>query len=214
MKKSIMMLATAALAVTGIISGAAAAQADSGTTVNLSVAATADGSPGIVTGAGFSPASVLPGGATSMQMGTTTPANICRTTGTCAPGEPDNAAVLTITGLAQAGLTFVSNGDTSAGCLQVDTNTVICHYQYFNNYHKSDRFNFTVDASATPGSYQINVALHVFSKALPTTTTQCKDGGWSTFHDAMYAPLYKNQGDCVSFVATGGGTNSETNASL
>jgi hypothetical protein len=34
--------------------------------------------------------------------------------------------------------------------------------------------------------------------SLPTTTAQCKNGGWRTFG------VFKNQGDCVSFVATGG----------
>jgi hypothetical protein len=33
---------------------------------------------------------------------------------------------------------------------------------------------------------------------LPTSTEQCKKGGWETF------VIFKNQGDCVSFVATGG----------
>jgi hypothetical protein len=34
--------------------------------------------------------------------------------------------------------------------------------------------------------------------ALPTTRNQCKNGGWRTYG------VFKNQGDCVSFVATGG----------
>lgn len=34
--------------------------------------------------------------------------------------------------------------------------------------------------------------------ALPTRTDQCKAGGWQQYG------LFKNQGDCVSFVATGG----------
>jgi DNA-binding beta-propeller fold protein YncE len=33
---------------------------------------------------------------------------------------------------------------------------------------------------------------------LPTTKNECKNGGWRTF------PGFKNQGDCVSFVATKG----------
>ena len=33
--------------------------------------------------------------------------------------------------------------------------------------------------------------------ARPTSTEQCKDGGWEAFG-------FKNQGDCVSFVTTGG----------
>lgn len=33
---------------------------------------------------------------------------------------------------------------------------------------------------------------------LPTTTAQCKDGGWQSYG------IFKNQGDCVSYVATRG----------
>jgi hypothetical protein len=33
---------------------------------------------------------------------------------------------------------------------------------------------------------------------LPTTKEECKNGGWRDFG------VFKNQGDCVSFVATGG----------
>jgi hypothetical protein len=33
---------------------------------------------------------------------------------------------------------------------------------------------------------------------LPTSRDQCKNGGWQTYG------VFKNQGDCVSFVATGG----------
>jgi hypothetical protein len=38
----------------------------------------------------------------------------------------------------------------------------------------------------------------VDAPALPTSKDQCKDGGWRNF------PRFKNQGDCMSFVATGG----------
>ncbi len=34
----------------------------------------------------------------------------------------------------------------------------------------------------------------------PTAKSQCKKGGWQQFNN----PTFKNQGDCVSFVATGG----------
>ena len=33
---------------------------------------------------------------------------------------------------------------------------------------------------------------------LPTSKHQCKNGGWTTYR------VFKNQGDCVSFVATKG----------
>lgn len=36
------------------------------------------------------------------------------------------------------------------------------------------------------------------SQPVPTSTSQCKTGGWRTFG------VFKNQGDCASFVATGG----------
>ena len=39
------------------------------------------------------------------------------------------------------------------------------------------------------------------TKAKPTTKDECKNGGWQNFN-GIYT--FKNQGDCVSFVATGG----------
>ena len=38
----------------------------------------------------------------------------------------------------------------------------------------------------------------VVTCALPTSTSECKNGGWRDFG------VFKNQGDCVSFVASGG----------
>jgi hypothetical protein len=38
----------------------------------------------------------------------------------------------------------------------------------------------------------------VDAQPLPTSKDQCKNGGWQSFG------VFKNQGDCVSFVATGG----------
>ncbi len=38
---------------------------------------------------------------------------------------------------------------------------------------------------------------------VPTSKDQCKKGGWMTLVDAA-GNSFKNQGDCVSFVATGG----------
>jgi hypothetical protein len=37
------------------------------------------------------------------------------------------------------------------------------------------------------------------AQPFPTSKDQCKNGGWRNFGDT-----FKNQGDCVSFVATGG----------
>ena len=38
-----------------------------------------------------------------------------------------------------------------------------------------------------------------FSSPLPTSKAQCMDGGWQNF-----GTTFKNQGDCISFVASGG----------
>ncbi len=38
----------------------------------------------------------------------------------------------------------------------------------------------------------------------PTSKDQCKDGGWQTFTDAQGNTAFKNQGDCVSYVASNG----------
>lgn len=57
-----------------------------------------------------------------------------------------------------------------------------------------------VPANATYGFLFDNLSL--LSGPKPTTTptdkTQCKDDGWKTFTN----PVFKNQGDCVSFVTT------------
>ena len=47
-----------------------------------------------------------------------------------------------------------------------------------------------------PGSYRITLTGTV--PCLPKTTEECRNGGWRNY------PAFKNQGDCVSFVATGG----------
>ncbi len=48
----------------------------------------------------------------------------------------------------------------------------------------------------------INATTHTFEDAVLSSKDQCKDGGWRAFTSAP-GP-FKNQGDCVSYVATGG----------
>jgi hypothetical protein len=36
------------------------------------------------------------------------------------------------------------------------------------------------------------------------TKDQCKNGGWENFKNPDGSQMFKNQGDCVSFFATGG----------
>lgn len=198
----------------GVVATSGTALADATTTVNLTANVAATGTPGIVSGAGFRPASVAAGGTTSMQMGTTQPANACRTTGDCPEGYPNWHADLTITGLQAAGLTFTGNGDTSAGCVQDTPDEVVCHYVYFNNYHKSDHFDFAVSPDATPGDYTVNVDLRVSNNA-PTTKDDCKSGGWANYTAPTFdptgallsvGPMFTNQGHCVSSVVSNAAT--------
>src|SRR5229473_2374843 len=50
---------------------------------------------------------------------------------------------------------------------------------------------------------QLNVAaaVEVASNPVATNTDQCKNGGWTTLTDGL-GHAFKNQGDCVSYVAT------------
>ena len=65
----------------------------------------------------------------------------------------------------------------------------------------------STDFPTTPGAVQTTLARRVrdafvakieFVATLPTSKDQCKNGGWKTFG------VFKNQGDCVSFVASRG----------
>ena len=49
----------------------------------------------------------------------------------------------------------------------------------------------------------LNIDGEVFDFNPPTDKNQCKNGGWQSF----LSPVFKNQGDCVSFVASEGKAN-------
>ena len=51
---------------------------------------------------------------------------------------------------------------------------------------------------ATPPAAASGSVIVTDAQPLPTSKDQCKNGGWRSY------PGFKNQGDCVSFVATGG----------
>jgi hypothetical protein len=65
---------------------------------------------------------------------------------------------------------------------------------------------FGVNVGTFNPSYDVETDLVDFNGTVydfqlaPTTKDQCKNGGWQTFTN----PPFKNQGDCVSYVATGG----------
>jgi hypothetical protein len=56
----------------------------------------------------------------------------------------------------------------------------------------------TVSWGVSPGSATWPVSCAAPVVPVPTSKEQCKNDGWKNF------PQFRNQGDCVSFVATGG----------
>jgi hypothetical protein len=57
-----------------------------------------------------------------------------------------------------------------------------------------------VQGTADVSDITVNGVLQVPAPTTPTSKDDCKNGGWQTFSN----PSFKNQGDCVSFVATHG----------
>ena len=73
-----------------------------------------------------------------------------------------------------------------------------------------DRIGLRVDAIEITPDESVGRTFFMFQGAIvfegrpkvapPTSKDECKNGGWQTFTD----PSFKSEGDCVSFVATGG----------
>ena len=60
---------------------------------------------------------------------------------------------------------------------------------------------FRQDTNWSPnGTVAIQITASAPLVGPPTSKDQCKNGGWQTFNN----PSFKNQGDCVSYVASGG----------
>ena len=57
-----------------------------------------------------------------------------------------------------------------------------------------------IDVQGTADISNITVNGELQVPTVQTAKDQCKDGGWQSFT----SPSFKNQGDCVSYFATGG----------
>lgn len=110
----------------------------------------------------------------------------------------------------------------SVVCLQVSGNTAVVGVNYagqpdfglvfrvvdgsVDTFAVADRNNFLVSPDECAGPTAFSNPLPVISGDIvvhdaapfPTSKDQCKNGGWRNF------PGFKNEGACVSFVATGG----------
>jgi len=56
---------------------------------------------------------------------------------------------------------------------------------------------------AATGDNSGSVTATITFNNVPTSADQCKKGGWQSLNDAN-GTRFKNQGDCVGYVATGG----------
>ena len=111
------------------------------------------------------------------------------------PAEVNVGAVYT-----DAGATAVDNTGANISSLitvsDLPINTSVAG-TFTVTYNVTDSFGL----SAIPVTRTVNVVLPPPPPppTFPTSKDQCKKGGWMNYGD-----LFKNQGDCVSFIATGG----------
>jgi Beta-propeller repeat len=93
--------------------------------------------------------------------------------------------------------TYLGGIDTDRG---LDIAVDAAGSAYVTGQTHSGDFPTTAGAAQTTlaGFSDAFVAKIEFAVPLPTSTDQCRNGGWKTFG------VFKNQGDCVSFVASKG----------
>lgn len=150
------------------------------------------------------------------------------TAGDCAGGSPRYAISLSGGGTVNVyfgpapsftgcGTASQSTGDVAAGSdLRVDTSQIggtfydtWSHAVALAGSQTITELAIVVDSdwvagndpqSVTLWNVQLNGTTYVAAVGPPTSKDQCKDGGWATFN----SPAFTNQGDCVSYVVTGG----------
>ena len=65
-------------------------------------------------------------------------------------------------------------------------------------YLSADALSLVLSSARTGGSGGTDLWIATRTQIFPATKDECKTGGWERFG------IYKNQGDCVSYVATQG----------
>lgn len=116
-------------------------------------------------------------------------------------GNPDGGpAVKTLTIAATGGVTTPYSFDTT-GHSTVSKESMGWEQRTYGFTATGTSTTLTFTSTTTEGAQWFGPALDnvTIAESLPTTKDQCKNNGWKS-----YGTLFKNQGDCVSFVATGG----------
>lgn len=98
-----------------------------------------------------------------------------------------------------ASVTSVASGDILANVVGTEPSLAPTTISFDLSAYAGTTVRIRFAEVDNQGNFQASVdAVAIASKPLPTSKDQCKNGGWQTFG------VFKNQGDCVSFVATGG----------
>ena len=117
-------------------------------------------------------------------------------------------AITSASGMVTGSQHLVPNTTNEVSCTNLGTATVVSSSNLATTYAatlKGGQGNggfATVSILALLGQGSVRFSKNFGSAGavqLPTSKQQCEDGGWQSF-----GTVFKNQGDCISFVATGG----------
>jgi hypothetical protein len=119
-------------------------------------------------------------------------------------GAPPNTPVPLLDAFSPGGFTVETGQEGNAAHITAPSSPVLAG---LTDATLSDWFSSIHEVfDAWPSNFEVLVVDTALNKPYilsrgptrPTTKDQCKNGGWQTYG------VFKNQGDCVSFVATGG----------
>jgi hypothetical protein len=98
-------------------------------------------------------------------------------------------------------LNYACQQDLATGAVGIPTNYEATIYTGSGNYRDEGTSRIPLLLADPAGATLTENFVSTLSQPTPVAPTnkdQCKNGGWQNY------PQFKNQGDCVSFVATGG----------
>lgn len=149
----------------------------------------------------------LPAGANAAEPPTFTLGSVCEGGGSIATGELSGLQPGVVYGaqleISNFGTLYIpsiqpdSAGEYFIGSVPLTYPLTVSIVVYLNP--DQDYVQDPGEATVLQGTVRAEQPCHapITLVARPTTKEQCKDGGWRTYS------VFKNQGDCVSYIATG-----------